>query len=103
MITIKNINVQTHLNNSDRVNLGSFYTPNKYVKLVGNWLKIHGLTKNNTILDSSCGYGAFFTLADEMPVNTFIGNDIDMDTLKNISEEFPFVNVYNINSLENIS
>lgn len=103
MITIKNINVQTHLNNSDRVNLGSFYTPNKYVKLVGNWLKIHGLTKNNTILDSSCGYGAFFTLADEIPVNTFIGNDIDKDALKNISEEFPFVNVYNINSLENIS
>lgn len=61
------------------------------------------MVENYTILDSSCGYGAFFALNDMMPMNTYIGNDIDAEALKSISKVFPFVKVYNINSLENIS
>ena len=97
------IHTQNHLNYSGRVNLGSFYTPYKYVMLVKGWLEKYGLTKGMTILDSSCGYGAFFELQDLLPNNTYIGNDIDSVAVGKVSEMFPHVRTYNKNALLNVS
>ena len=55
-----NANISRHLGVVGRVNLGSFYTPAKYVRIVSEWLLAHGIGKGWTIADLSCGYGAFF-------------------------------------------
>ena len=44
--------------------LGSFYTPARYVRLVGEWLLRHGVGNGWTIADLSCGSGAFFALEE---------------------------------------
>lgn len=97
------IHTQSHLGSTGRVNLGSFYTPYKYVMLVKDWLVKYGLTRGLTIMDSTCGYGAFFELQDFLPDNTYIGNDIDPVAVKQMAEMFPNVRAYNINALFNVS
>lgn len=57
-------NVSRHLSVAGRVNLGSFYTPAKYVEKVAGWLRQLGVDSSFTIADLSCGYGAFFELHD---------------------------------------
>jgi len=47
-----------HLNYSDRINLGAFYTPSEYVKIAWNLIRPF-LTKDSVVLDSSCGYEFF--------------------------------------------
>lgn len=75
----KDANVSRHLKEIDRINLGSFYTPSKYVKLSGVWLQSQGIDKNWTIADLACGYGAFFALMEIPSLSKcrFMGNDID--------------------------
>lgn len=97
------IHTQSHLSYSGRVNLGSFYTPYKYVMLVVQWLKKYGKTEGLTILDSSCGYGAFFELQDHLPNNTFIGNDIDPVAVEKVKDVFPAVRTFNKNALASVS
>ena len=98
-----NINVQNHLSSSGRVNLGSFYTPYKYVLLVRDWLEKYGLTTGKTVLDSSCGYGAFFELQEHLPKNRYIGNDIDSLAVNKVAEVFPKVQTFNKNALASVS
>ena len=85
------INRQSHLGIAGRVNLGSFYTPAKYVEMVAEWLKKHGIDKSWTIADLSCGYGAFFELSDLQAFANcrFIGNDIDSKAVATAKEMFP--------------
>lgn len=71
-----------HLCHKDIVNLGSFYTPYKYVMLAGEWLKSEGIDDSYVILDSSCGYGAFFELSRSLKNNRYIGNDIDIEAIR---------------------
>ena len=71
----------SHLSFADQVNRGAFYTPARYVALVGEWLVKHGVAMDCTILEPSCGYGAFFALNRWMPDARFIGNDIDPDAV----------------------
>ncbi len=97
------IHVQSHLDASGRVNLGSFYTPYKYVLLVRDWLEKYGLTTGKTVLDSSCGYGAFFELQEHLPKNRYIGNDIDSLAVSKVSELFPKVQTFNRNALVSVS
>ncbi len=97
------IHVQRHLDSSGRVNLGSFYTPYRYVLLVRDWLEKYGLTSGKTILDSSCGYGAFFELQEYLPKNRYIGNDIDSLAVNRVSEVFPKVQTFNKNALFSVS
>ncbi len=97
------IHVQNHLSSSGRVNLGSFYTPYKYVLLVRDWLEKYGLTTGKTILDSSCGYGAFFELLEHLPENRYIGNDIDSLAVNKVAEVFPKVRIFNKNALVSVS
>ena len=69
------LHIQSHLNDKGRVNLGSFYTPFRYVLLIKDWLIKHKIDSGNIVLDSSCGYGAFFELEQFLPNNQYIGND----------------------------
>ena len=97
------IHVQNHLDARGRVNLGSFYTPYRYVMLVRDWLVKYGQTRGKTVLDSSCGYGAFFELQEHLPDNIYIGNDIDPQAVKKVSEEFPHVRTFCKNALSSVS
>lgn len=97
-----NLNKSQHLCHKDIVNLGSFYTPYKYVMLAGEWLESEGIDDSYTILDSSCGYGAFFELSQFFKNNKYIGNDIDSKAIEMIPSAFPFVKLFNKNSLANV-
>lgn len=98
-------NVSNHLSAAGRVNLGSYYTPSIYVKQVANWLHEQGVDEKWTIVDLSCGYGAFFEMT-EMPHFAdcqFIGNDIDSSAIAKAREMFPNVKFSEKNALENVN
>ena len=86
-------NVSRHLSVVGRVNLGSFYTPAKYVEKVAGWLRQLGVDSSFTIADVSCGYGAFFELHDVPGLGgcRYIGNDIDAVAVSEGRKLFPFV------------
>ena len=98
-----NVNKQSHLSTAKRINLGSFYTPKKFVQMAAEWLKKEKLNDSYTIADLSCGYGAFFELSDIFPNNKYVGNDIDKQAVDCVPENFPFVELYNLNVFENVS
>lgn len=99
------INRQSHLGVVGRVNLGSFYTPAKYVDMVAGWLKNHGIDETWTIADLSCGYGAFFELSDVPGFANcrFIGNDIDAEAIATARKMFPRVEFTVQNALCDVS
>jgi len=98
-------NVSSHLSFSGKVNLGSFYTPAKYVECVAEWLKAIGVDSHWVIADLSCGYGAFFELSAVAPFSqcTFIGNDVDKEAIREAGKMFPNVRFYESNSLADVS
>lgn len=98
------VNQQAHLSMARRVNLGSFYTPAKYVGLVGKWLKTHGVDSSWTIADLSCGYGAFFELTgmEVFSCCRFVGNDIDSDAVAHARTMFPQVDFSVENALYDV-
>ena len=97
-------NVSRHLGVVGRVNLGSFYTPSKYVRIVSEWLLSHGIGKGWTIADLSCGYGAFFELADVGGLHEcrYIGNDIDHEAVNQARKLFPNVRWFEHNALADV-
>lgn len=97
-------NVSRHLTVAGRVNLGSYYTPAKYVEKVAGWLLRHGVTENWTIADLSCGYGAFFEMASLPGLSgcRYVGNDIDHAAIKRAQEMFPKVHFSERNVLFDI-
>lgn len=97
------IHVQSHLKRAERINLGSFYTPKKYVSLVGKWLSKYKLTSGNAVLDSSCGCGAFFELRESLPGNRYLGNDSDEVALRTVQKFFPGVETFCENALFDVS
>ena len=88
-----------HLDARERILQGSFYTPERYVQLVGDWLQECRLTENCAILDPSCGYGAFFALASRFPLDQFYGNDIDITAIQVVKQLFNNVILSNRNAL----
>lgn len=92
-----NVNIQTHLSAENRINLGSYYTPQKYVRLAAEWLKQEGINSNWTIADLSCGYGAFFEMSQTLPDNRYIGNDIDEAAADAAKSSFDFAYIYKEN------
>ncbi|MBQ6396341.1 SAM-dependent methyltransferase [Candidatus Saccharibacteria bacterium] len=96
------LNESRHLCHKDIVNLGSFYTPYKYVMLAGEWLESEGVDDSYTILDSSCGYGAFFELSQFFAKNKYVGNDIDKKAIEMLPSAFPFVKLFNKNLLVDV-
>ena len=107
---------QKHLNKTQTVNLGSFYTPDYIVeiayKMIFNYFqKNKKYNLNDFILfDSSCGYGNFFKVPTKFKNLNFIkkiGIDIDNEALeiaKNNFTEYKNPPLFlNKNSLINIS
>ena len=101
----EDVNVSRHLGVVGRVNLGSFYTPAKYVDIVGKWLLRYGVGRGWTIADLSCGYGAFFELGDVDGLSEcrFVGNDIDPEAVEKAQGIFTNV-VWSVrNALKDVS
>lgn len=67
-------------NSVNKINLGQYYTPLKYINIVNEWLVNHGVTKDFTIADLSCGDGRFLQLPSYLS-NPRIGNDIDKQVI----------------------
>ena len=101
----ENANVSRHLDAVGRVNLGSFYTPARYVRLVGDWLLKHGVGNGWTIADLSCGYGAFFALGeiDGLRDCRYVGNDIDAEAVTQAKSCFPNVEMSVENALADVA
>lgn len=73
---------QKHLDKNTAVNLGSFYTPQMLVSKAYGLLQRHAPNlAQYTFLDTSCGYGDFFT--HEL---NYIGADIDELALKRVQK-----------------
>ena len=102
---IADVNVSRHLGVVGRVNLGSFYTPAKYVDIVGSWLLKNGIGNGWTIADLSCGYGAFFELGDVDGLSEcrFVGNDIDPEAVEKAQGFFTNVEWSVRNALKDVS
>ena len=101
----EDVNVSRHLGVVGRVNLGSFYTPAKYVNIVAGWLLKHGVGRGWTIADLSCGYGAFFELGDVEGLTAcrFVGNDIDLEAVEKAQGIFTNVEWSVRNALMDVS
>lgn len=92
---------QQHLEVEARINQGSYYTPNIYIKYVWDWIEKNIKEKNIfTVLDSSCGYGNFFKLNTKLKQ---IGIDIDELAIKTAEKLNSQVKFLHKNSLKNVS
>ena len=92
-----------HLLRQRKVNLGSFYTPKQIVGIVQHWLMAEQIDSFYTIIDSSCGVGAFFELNNIFQDNKFIGNDIDSEAIEYVQKSFSSVKTYSVNALQDVS
>jgi len=92
---------QKHLNYTDTINLGSYYTPEIIVGLAYSILlkNIKNL-KDFTILDSSCGYGSF--LANKNIAKRLVGADIDQKAIFEAKKIISGVDFVHQNSLLNV-
>jgi len=92
---------QKHLNHTDTVNLGSYYTPEIIVDLAYFILQknVQGI-KDFIILDSSCGYGSF--LAKKNIVKRLVGADIDKKAISEAKKRISNVDFTRQNSLINV-
>ncbi|WP_254064924.1 SAM-dependent methyltransferase [Campylobacter sp. CCUG 57310] len=89
------MNKQTHLSKNQTINLGSYYTPKFVVDIVYDMLGKYINFNDFVFLDSSCGYGDFFTKNLK-----YIGADIDEVALKKVSRDVLKIHT---NSLLNLS
>jgi hypothetical protein len=88
---------QDHLNYSDTINYGSFYTPPGIVDLVYDLLKKNIPDFNQyTIVDTSCGYGSFLRLPRTL------GADLDPAALKEAAFKTPSARLFQHNSLAEV-
>ncbi len=94
-------NNQKHLNHIDKVNLGSYYTPEIIVNLAYSILNKNIFNiKDWTILDSSCGYGSF--LSKKGIAKRLVGADIDNTAILEAKEKNKDVNFICQNSLVDV-
>ena len=90
---------QVHLEYQDRVNLGSYYTPPKIVKLAWELIK-PSVDSQTTVLDSACGYGDFLK---DYGQSLTIGCDIDAAAIETARENRDTVRFFQTNALCNVS
>jgi predicted RNA methylase len=89
---------QQHLDHSDTVNLGSYYTPSRLVDLVYALIAKNVVHASDYVmLDTSCGYGGFLR-----GVKT-IGADIDTKAIQTARENAPCGVYFHHNSLFQIA
>ena len=87
---------QKHLTKKEAINLGSFYTPKRLVDIAYSLLdRANAITKDSIFLDTSCGYGDFFTDGFNS-----VGSDIDEQALARVSKN---VKTFHRNALINPS
>lgn len=86
---------QQHLQKRERVNLGSYYTPEECVRTAQKMLAPH-LDKDTTLLDSACGYGSFL---GNNTVQKVIGVDIDGYAVATARRRHPRATVSHCNAL----
>lgn len=87
--------MQKHLDKKTTTNLGSYYTPKKFIDIVYLLLNKKISLKDYTFLDSSCGSGEFFY----RDLN-FIGADVDEIALSLCK---PNVKLIQTNSIYNVT
>ena len=91
---------QKHLNYPQRVNLGAYYTKPEFVSYIYDLIRANiSDYEKYCILDSSCGYGSFFTA--DFPSSRRIGADIDLEALGNAKNLFPQVDFFHQNAVKN--
>lgn len=92
---------QKHLNYTDTVNFGSYYTPEIIVDLTYSILQKNVFNiEDFTILDSSCGYGSFLTKKNI--AKRMIGADVDEKAVLEAKKRIGDVNFIYQNSLVNV-
>lgn len=89
------MSIQTHLSNVDSINLGSFYTPDCITEIayemLARFLDSSHLTKDLTLLDTSCGYGNFLKIPQgykHLQFSQIIGADIDKKAIEIARRDF---------------
>ena len=90
---------QSHLGVSDRVNLGSYYTPDTCVHLVRGLLAPL-IDKGAYLLDNACGYGS---LLNGMGGRRSIGVDIDRQAVEKARILCPLARFHQMNALQGIT
>lgn len=94
----------THLTYREKTNLGSFYTPLPLVSRVYEMLHRNtGDAAADVILETSCGYGAFFAVPTRQNQARLIGADLDPAALAVARNNFPSVTFHETNALADIS
>ena len=90
---------QTHLKYEDRVNLGSYYTPQDFVELAWELIEPY-IDSQTTIIDTACGYGDFLKNYGQSHT---IGCDIDEDAITVAKQNTDNVQFFRTNALHDVS
>lgn len=90
---------QRHLEYEDRVNLGSYYTPPKFVEQAWELIEPY-VNSQTTVIDSACGYGDFLKNYGQ---SLTIGCDIDETAIDIAKKNTDKVRFFQKNSLCNVS
>jgi predicted RNA methylase len=94
----------THLTYREKTNLGSFYTPLPIVRRVYDLLLRNvGPAAADVVLETSCGYGAFFAVPSLQKHTRLVGADLDTAALAVARRNFSEVEFVEANALADIS
>jgi len=91
-------NYSSHLGDTQKSNLGKYYTPKELVQLVYDLIH-EKIDDNAYVMDLSCGCGAFMKIFDEF---NLIGRDVDKNAI-GVLELLQYKNIAVDNSLFNVS
>ncbi len=96
------VHLAEHLQKNERIQLGSYYTPEKLVKLVHEFIKPYSENKKKDVIlfDSAGGCGAF--LFGIRHYNYRIA-DCDLDACNFLKQHFDQHNIFRTNSLKDVS
>ncbi len=98
------IHTSEHLLKSERIKLGGYYTPEKLVNRVYDFIKPYLLNKKKDIIvfDSTAGCGAFLIDIKEKGFN-YRAADLDLQACKFLGQYLDKNKVFHTNSLFNVS
>lgn len=91
-------NYSSHLSDNKKSNLGKYYTPQKIVEIMHDWVSPL-LTDNSYVLDLACGCGAFVEIFNDTHI---IGRDIDENAVE-VLKVLGIPNIEKDNSLVNVT